>query len=141
MNMVVGVEDVEFRFGGFELFPVRRRLSRGGRTLKVGSRALDLLVTLVERAGRVVSKDELISRVWPDVVVEDTNLRVNIYNLRRVLGDDGLDERFIVYVARRGYVFVAPVESGSRATVLLDSVWDYERARSTNCTPEPTHSE
>ena len=120
MDTLLSVEDMVFRFGGFELFPTRRLLSREGRTVKVGSRALDLLVALVERAGRVVTKDELMSRVWSDVVVEDTNLRVNIYNLRRVLGDDGLDERFIVYVARRGYVFVAPLEPRRRTEALLD---------------------
>src|SRR5579871_3183678 len=120
MDTVLSVENITFRFGGFELSPVRRLLSRGGRTVKVGSRALDLLIALVERAGSVVSKDELMSRAWPDVVVEDTNLRVNIYNLRRVLGDDGLDDRYIVYVARRGYVFVAPLESIRRAAALLD---------------------
>src|SRR5215813_15579181 len=120
MDTILSVEDVVFRFGGFELFPVRRLLSRDGRTVKLGSRALDLLVTLVERAGRVVTKDELMSRVWPDVVVEDTNIRVTVYNLRRVLGDDGLDDRYIVYVARRGYVFVAPLEPGRRVTAPLD---------------------
>jgi DNA-binding winged helix-turn-helix (wHTH) protein len=120
MGTDLSVEDVVFKFGGFELFPERRLLSRSGRTVKMGSRALDLLVALVERAGRVVTKDELISRVWPDVIVEDTNLRVNICNLRRVLGDDGLDDRYIVYVARRGYVFVALLESSRRAAALLD---------------------
>jgi DNA-binding winged helix-turn-helix (wHTH) protein len=120
MDTVLSVEDVVFRFGSFELFPVRRLLSRNGRTVKMGSRALDLLVALVERAGRVVTKDELMSRVWPDVVVEDTNLRVNICNLRRLLGDDRLDDRYIVYVARRGYVFVAPLQSGRRAAALPD---------------------
>jgi DNA-binding winged helix-turn-helix (wHTH) protein len=109
MDIVLPNADVAFRFGIFELFPVRRLLSREGKTVKIGSRALDLLVALVERAGRVVTKDELMSQVWPNVIVEDTNIRVNICNLRRLLGDDGLDDRYIVYVARRGYVFVAPV--------------------------------
>ena len=99
-----------FRFGGFTLFPVRRLLARDGRAVKVGSRALDLLVALVERAGRVVTKDELFSLAWPNSVVEDTNLRVNIFNLRRALGDDGMEDRYIVYVARRGYMFVAPLQ-------------------------------
>jgi DNA-binding winged helix-turn-helix (wHTH) protein len=110
MKAFLAIDEVVFRFGSFELAPVRRLLSRGGRPVKLGSRALDLLVALVERAGHVVTKDELMMRVWSNVIVEDTNLRVNIYNLRRVLGDDGLDERYIVYVARRGYVFVAPLE-------------------------------
>jgi DNA-binding winged helix-turn-helix (wHTH) protein len=115
MNMHLTSDEVVFRFGSFELFPVRRLLSRQGRTVKVGSRALDLLVTLVERAGQVVTKDELMTRVWSNVIVEDTNLRVNICNLRRILGDDRLDDRYIMYVARRGYVFVAPLEYSQRA--------------------------
>jgi len=69
---------------------------------------------LVERAGKVVAKDEIMSQVWPNVIVEDTNLRVHICALRRVLGDDGLENRYIVYVARRGYMFVVPLEAGHR---------------------------
>lgn len=114
MNAMLFVDEVVYTFGRFQLFPARRLLSRDGRVVKMGSRALDLLVTLVERAGKVVAKDELMSQVWPNVIVEDTNLRVHICALRRVLGDDGLESRYIVYVARRGYVFVAPLEAGQR---------------------------
>ena len=99
-----------FSFGDFELVPQRRLLARYGKPVKIGSRALDLLVVLVENAGNVITKDDLISRVWGDVIVEDTNLRVHISVLRRVLGDDGFESRFIVHVARRGYIFVAPLE-------------------------------
>jgi Transcriptional regulatory protein, C terminal len=59
---------------------------------------------------RELKTGQLMSRVWPNAVVEDTNLRVNICALRRVLGDDGLESRYIVHVARQGYVFVAPLE-------------------------------
>ena len=109
MNASLRRDETVFRFGNFELTPTRRLLSREGRTVKLGSRALDLLVALVESAGTVVTKDDLISRVWANVVVEDTNLRVHISALRRLLGDDGLESRYILHVARRGYVFVAPL--------------------------------
>lgn len=122
MKAFLAIDEVVFRFGSFELSPVRRLLSRHGRPVKLGSRALDLLVALVERAGHVVTKDELMLRVWSNVVVEDTNLRVNIYNLRRVLGDDGLDDRYIMYVARRGYVFVAPLEYSQRSAAGREAV-------------------
>ena len=101
-------DEFVFRFGPFELSPTRRLLTKDGRAVKVGSRALDLLIALVENAGSVIAKDELISRVWTRVIVEESNLRVHIAALRRLLGDDGLDSRYIVHVARRGYVFVAP---------------------------------
>ena len=109
MNSNVPVDEVVFKFGSFELFPARRLLLKGGRIVKVRSRALDLLVALVENAGRVIAKNELMSVVWSNVVVEDSNLRVHIAALRRLLGDDGLESRYIVHVARRGYVFVVPI--------------------------------
>ena len=98
-----------FRFGRFELSPSRRLLTRDGYTVKIGSRALDLLVTLVASAGQLLTKEHLISRVWTNSFVEETNLRVHISTLRRLLGDDGSESRYIVHVARRGYVFVAPM--------------------------------
>ena len=109
MNAISQLHDVVFRFERFELIPARRLLARDGRAVKVGSRAFDLLVALVERAGSVVAKDELVSRVWANLIVEDTNLRVHIASLRRLLGDDGLESRYIVHVARQGYIFVAPL--------------------------------
>lgn len=105
------VHNAMFRFGPFELIPARRLLSKDGHALRVGSRALDLLIVLVENAGRVVEKDDLIAHVWPNVLVADGNVRVHISTLRRLLGDDGLDTRYIVHVARRGYIFVAPLVS------------------------------
>jgi len=111
MNSIYLAHQLAFRFGPFELVPVRRFLSKDGHAVRVGSRALDLLVALVENAGRVVEKDELMARVWPNVVVDEVNLRVHVASLRRLLGDDGLESRYIVHVARRGYTFVAPLVS------------------------------
>ncbi|WP_407160186.1 ATP-binding protein [Bradyrhizobium sp. STM 3557] len=76
---------------------------------RIGSRALDILIALVEHAGTVVSKAELIARVWPRVTVDESALRAHIKGLRRVLGDGQDGARYITNVAGRGYCFVAPV--------------------------------
>src|SRR5260370_12057282 len=93
-------------FGPFKLFVTERLLRKGDEALPIGGRALDLLTALVERAGEVIGHKELIARAWPDVTVEEANLRVHIAALRKVLGD-GLDgARYISNVAGRGYCFV-----------------------------------
>ena len=74
-------------FGPFELFPRSRELRTGDGRVTIGSRALEILLLLVERAGEVVSADEIYARVWPGVFVAETNLRVNISALRKALGE------------------------------------------------------
>jgi predicted ATPase/DNA-binding winged helix-turn-helix (wHTH) protein len=96
-------------FGPFSLFAVERQLKKGDEPVQLGSRALDTLIALIERAGEVVTQRELISRVWPDVTVEEANLRVHIANLRKALGEGSEDARYIVTVPGRGYCFTAPV--------------------------------
>lgn len=99
----------EFSFGPFYLHAAERRLLRGGESVEIGSRALDVLIALVERAGEVVDKKGLIARVWPNVIVEESGLRVHVAALRKVLGE-GIDgARYIANVPGRGYSFVAPV--------------------------------
>jgi predicted ATPase/DNA-binding winged helix-turn-helix (wHTH) protein len=98
-----------FMFGPFKLSVAERLLKRGDQSLTIGGRALDLLNVLVERAGEVISHKELIARAWPDVAVDDANLRVHIGALRKVLGDGLNDARYISNVAGRGYCFVATV--------------------------------
>jgi predicted ATPase len=95
-------------FGPFHVLPRQRLLLEGDTPLRLGGRAFDLLTTLVERAGEVVSKEELIARAWPTTVVEEGNLKLQISALRRALGDGGA-ARYIVTVRGRGYNFVAPV--------------------------------
>jgi len=113
-------------FGPFRLFAAERQLKKGDEALQLGGRALDTLIALVERAGEVVTQGELISCVWPDVTVEEANLRVHIASLRKALGDGREGARYIVTVASRGYCFVAPVTrstpqySPSRDTAVLD---------------------
>jgi DNA-binding winged helix-turn-helix (wHTH) protein len=100
-------------FGPFHLFAAERQLKKGVEALQLGGRALDTLIALVERAGEVVTQGELISRVWPDVTVEEANLRVHIANLRKALGDRREGTRYIVTVPGRGYCFVAPVTAAA----------------------------
>jgi len=96
-------------FGPFRLFAAERQLKKGDEPLQLGSRTLDTLIALVERAGEVVTQRELISRVWPGVTVQEANLRIHIASLRKALGDGREDARYIVTVSGRGYCFVAPV--------------------------------
>jgi DNA-binding winged helix-turn-helix (wHTH) protein len=96
-------------FGPFHVLPKQRLLLEGDRPVRLGSRALDILVALVERAGELVSKSELMARVWPGIVVEDSNLKVQIAALRHALRDGEKGGRYISTVAGRGYWFVAPV--------------------------------
>ncbi len=97
-----------FTFGRFRLLPAARILYDGDQRLKVGSRAVEILLALVERAGDLVSKQELVARVWPGLHVDDGALRVHISALRKVLGDDPAAPQYVFNVAGQGYRFVAP---------------------------------
>ena len=77
--------------------------------MRLGSRALEILIALIERPGELVSKSELMARVWPDTFVEDGNLKVQVAGLRRALGDSGGSNRYLATIPGRGYRFVAPV--------------------------------
>ena len=96
-------------FGPYRIHPRQRLVLEAGRPLRLGRRAVEILLILLEQAGNVVSKQELIARVWPTSVVEDGNLRVHMAALRKALGDGQAGQRYIVTVAQRGYSFVAPL--------------------------------
>ncbi len=112
-------------FGPFQLHRDRKLLLENGQVVRLGSRAIDLLVALVERAGEVVGKNELIAYVWPNTFVEENNLRVHIASLRKCLGEGHDGARYIVNVAGRGYCFVAPVSrsvgAAPRVPIEIDS--------------------
>jgi TolB-like protein/Flp pilus assembly protein TadD len=97
---------VGFGFGRFRLLPQRRELRADGVVVELGSRAFDILLVLTEARGALVTKDEILSRVWPDTVVEENNLVVQISALRKALGED---RDFIRTVSGRGYRFVAEI--------------------------------
>src|SRR5258707_7164435 len=96
-------------FGPFRLIPSQKLLLDNDKPVRLGSRALELLIALVERAGEVVGRDELVARVWPSTIVEETSLRVHIAALRKALGDGHGGARFITNIPGRGYCFVASV--------------------------------
>lgn len=100
-----------FLFGPFLLQPERQLLLMDDKPVRIGGRALDLLTALVERPGQVLSKRELVSRTWPNLYVEDYNLKVNMASLRRVLGETYAAPLYIATVTGRGYRFIAPVET------------------------------
>src|ERR1700758_4760959 len=93
-------------FGRFRLLPHRRELRADGVAVELGSRAFDVLMVLTEGRGRLVTKDEILSRVWPDTVVEENNLVVQVSALRKALGED---RDLIRTVSGRGYRFVAEI--------------------------------
>ncbi len=88
---------VRYLFGNCELQPDERRLLSAGQAISIGPRAFDLLVALVEHGGRLLTKDELLARVWPRMVVEENSLQVQISALRKILGSEA-----IATVARSG---------------------------------------
>src|SRR6266851_7187337 len=96
-------------FEPFRLLSAQRLLLEGDTPVRLGGRAFDILAVLVERAGEVISKDELKSRTWPKTFVEDANLKIQVSALRRALGDGQAGRRYVVTVPGRGYNFVAPV--------------------------------
>lgn len=108
MTMTDRSEEV-LSFGSFELMPSRRILLENGKPVGIRSRALDILCLLVEAAGQILSKDELLARAWPSTFVAEANVRVQINELRRVLGDGRHGRRYIVTLPNRGYSFVETV--------------------------------
>jgi predicted ATPase/DNA-binding winged helix-turn-helix (wHTH) protein len=107
----IAQHDREFWFGPFCLRPTAHLLLEGESPVRIGARALDLLIVLVERAGRLVSKDELVARVWPHLVVDEGNLRTQMALLRKALRDGEAGARYLVTVPGRGYRFVATLST------------------------------
>jgi DNA-binding winged helix-turn-helix (wHTH) protein/TolB-like protein/Flp pilus assembly protein TadD len=121
-----------YDFGPFRLDPFERLLLRGHEVVPLTPKAFEMLLVLIESSGHVLTKDELMKRVWPDTIVEEANLSHNIYKLREALGEGRNGEKFIETVPRRGYRFVAKVtvadnrdadliiEEHSRAHIVVD---------------------
>ncbi|HKV33459.1 MAG TPA: winged helix-turn-helix domain-containing protein [Pyrinomonadaceae bacterium] len=102
-------DNLSYEFGRFRLNVAERVLSRDGEVVPLTPKVLDILLTLVEHRGQVVSKEDLMKRVWPDTFVEEGNLTQNISLLRKALGESPGGVQFIETVPRRGYRFVAPI--------------------------------
>src|SRR5712675_1736280 len=100
---------IRLRFGPFELNVAERSLMNASQVIPLGGRAYDILIALLENAGEVVGKAELIARAWPDVTVEEGSLRVHLSALRKALGDGQFGNKYIASIQGQGYSFIAPV--------------------------------
>src|SRR5947208_3584074 len=121
-----------YEFGPFRLDATQRLLLREGTVVPLTLKAFDLLLTLVESDGQVLTKDELMHRVWPDSFVEEANLSHHIHKLREALGEREQGDKYIETLTRRGYRFIAKitevqdrdadliVEEHSRAHVVVE---------------------
>ena len=118
---------LELVFGPFRFFPAERRLEKEGEPVRLGGRALDLLVALVERAGEVVSNRTLLETVWADVTVEQSSLRFHVRNLRKALGDTPSGGPYVTNVPGRGYCFAAPITQKEVDTPRLAAAWGRTR--------------
>src|SRR6516225_7485078 len=99
-----------YQFGPFQLDADEHRLLRGGVEVQLQLKAFETLCVLVENAGRLLKKEELLRRVWPDTAVEENNLNKNVSLLRKALGEDANGQSYIETVPRLGYRFVAAVK-------------------------------
>jgi TolB-like protein/DNA-binding winged helix-turn-helix (wHTH) protein/Tfp pilus assembly protein PilF len=102
-----------YEFDEFRLDPQSRVLRRGGTTVSLTPKAFDVLLFLIQNAGRIVTKDELMKAVWPDSFVEESNLTQTIFMVRKAL-DETSDRRYILTVQGQGYRFLVPVTEAER---------------------------
>src|SRR5262249_3605349 len=98
-----------YQFGPFHLDAREHRLSREGVDIPLQLKPFDILCLLGENAGRLIKKEELLARIWPDAIVEENNLNKNVSLLRKALGESATSQTYIETVPRVGYRFVAPV--------------------------------
>jgi predicted ATPase/DNA-binding winged helix-turn-helix (wHTH) protein len=121
-------EGTVIAFGPFRVARSLRRVFEGAEPIRLGGRAFDILLALVDRPGQTLSNEELISLAWPETAVDSANLRVQVRALRRALGDGHAGARYIVNVPLRGYCFVAPVSRDAAALPSREVISDAEAA-------------
>ena len=102
-----------YEFGPFRIDPDRYLLMRDGKTVPLSPKVFETLIFLIEHRGNVVKKDDIMSRVWPDTFVEESNLAQNIFLLRKALGEEKTEHRYIITIPGVGYRFVAPMVESS----------------------------
>lgn len=131
MRVVRNLDETVYQFENYELDPQQRTLSRSGGIIPLTPKVFDTLLVMVKNGGRVMNKDELMTEVWPDTVVEEVNLAHNISMIRRALNQKAGENRFIVTVPGRGYSFVAKVTEIEPDRLPPDkTAFEYELTRS-----------
>lgn len=106
-----------YEFGSYRLDAVERQLLHAGEPVPLPPKVFDLLLTLLQHPGQILTKDQLLQFVWPNTVVEEVNLSVTMSALRKALGENPKDHEFIETLPRRGYRFVSSVREASAQTV------------------------
>jgi len=140
-----GLEDPSIiEFGPFSIDERERMLRRDGQAVPLTPKAVDVLLALLERPGRLITKDELVQRVWPDTFVEEANLPYNIFTLRKALGETADNPEYVETIPKRGYRFKAPVRrlNGHRGSLGGESRGPDQGSRSPAILPfpeQPTH--
>ena len=112
-----------YRFGEFIVDAEQKVLLRNDSPLPLAPKVFDTLLILISNSGRIVEKEELMSRLWPETFVEESNLAFNIQQLRKALGDNARQPRFIETVSRRGYRFIAEVQGNSALPIAAEDEW------------------
>ncbi len=123
-----------YYFGAFCLNPAEKQLLRHGEPIRLPPKTFDLLLVLIQNQGCLVTKEQLLAEVWPQVVVEEANLSVNVASLRKVL-DEGDERQYIQTVPKRGYRFVGKVsaeEEAAKETPAAESRNDGQRKEMSN---------
>jgi len=100
-----------YEFGSYRLDPEEKVLLRDGQAVSIPPKDLETLLVLVEKAGHIVEKEELLQKVWPGVFIEEGNLARHVFNLRQVLGEGPDGRQFIETVPKRGYRFAGLLEA------------------------------
>lgn len=119
----------DLRVGDWRVFPARNEIRRGDESVKLELKVIEVLIHLARRAGQVVGREELLSAVWPGVVVGDDALTQAIIKLRKALGDDAHRPRFIETISKRGYRLIAPVIWGDKPSDAANAAPTADRRR------------
>ena len=117
------------QFGPFLIDVGERMLRRDGEPVPLTPKAFDVLVALIEKPGQLISKEELLQKVWPDTFVEESNLAYNIFALRKALGDTAENSQYIETVPKKGYRFRASVSPASPLGNAPPAVGAWRRTR------------
>lgn len=108
-----------YEFGAFTLDPTQRQLLRAGKVVALTPKVFETLLALVENTGMVVTKDDLLNKIWPDTIVEERCLSQNIFLLRKALGEDSKDHNYIETIPKVGYRFLPSVSEGQNLSGTL----------------------
>jgi DNA-binding winged helix-turn-helix (wHTH) protein len=121
-----------FSFGDFELDVAKRLLFRQGTPVSLNAKTFDLLLVLVEHHGQILSKKELLEKVWVGQIVEESNLAVQVSTLRKIFGEKKDEHQFIVTVPGNGYSFVARLRQSQSSETVIDEKLKKESLETTN---------